>query len=166
MRNINYWIDKLDLLPHPEGGYYKEEYRAEETISKEVLPDRFNGNRSFSTAIYFLLPHDSFSAFHRIKQDELWHFYYGSPLIIHVISPEGVYSKIDIGVDIDNGEKPMAVVKAGCYFAAETIEGGTYTLTGCTVAPGFDFEDFEMPDAERLTESYPQHADIINRLTR
>ena len=166
MKNIKYWIEKLNLEPHPEGGFYREEYRSEEIFPTEALPDRFNGARSFSTAIYFLLPHDSFSAFHRIKQDELWHFYYGSSLKIHVIAPDGHYSVIHLGIDPEQGEKPQAVVKAGCYFAAETKCNNAYALTGCTVAPGFDFDDFEMPGRKELTDIFPNQSDIIKRLTR
>ena len=166
MKDIKYWIEKLNLEPHPEGGFYREEYRSEETFPTEALPDHFTGSRSFSTAIYFLLPHDSFSAFHRIKQDELWHFYYGSPLNIHVISTDGTYSVIHLGLDIEKGEKPQAVVKAGYYFAAETTCTDAYTLTGCTVSPGFDFNDFEMPSGTQLTDQFPEHDTIIKRLTR
>ncbi len=166
MKNITYWVEKLNLEPHPEGGFYKEEYRSKERIPHEALPSRFSGERSFSTGIYFLLPHNSFSAFHRIKQDELWHHYYGSPLIIHVIFPDETYSVIKLGTDIEKGERPQAVVHAGCYFAAETTCNDAYTLTGCTVAPGFDFDDFDMPSRKMLTGMFSQHSDIIKKLTR
>ncbi len=166
MKSRDYWVEKLNLAPHPEGGFYIEEYRATESIDKHALPVRFSGPRSFSTGIYFLLPNDTFSAFHCIRQDELWHFYYGSPLAIHIISPDGSYHKKLLGTDIESGQRPLVVVNAGDYFAAESLTKESYTLAGCTVAPGFDFADFEMPDAALLLSLFPQHASRIQQFTR
>ena len=112
------WIDLLQLEKHPEGGYYRETYRSDETISNEHLPERFNGKRSFATAIYYLLKGNDFSAFHRIKQDELFHFYDGSSLTIHLIDDSGNYSTIRVGRNIKNGEVPQATLKAGWIFGA------------------------------------------------
>lgn len=166
MKTADYWIEKLDLKPHLEGGYYKETYRSGEVIPLKTLPERFSGDRVFSTCIYFLLNKDNISAFHRIKQDELWHFYDGSSLTIHIIDPDGSYFISKLGKDIDKGESLQVIVKGGCYFAAEVNDKKSYTLAGCTVAPGFDFADFEMPDRNILIELFPGHMDIIIKLTR
>ena len=160
------WIQALQLHPHPEGGWYGEVYRAGETIPYQSLPGRFSGERHFSTAIYFLLNETDFSALHRIKQDELWHFYDGSSLTIHMIDPTGNYSAIKLGRNIQAGEALVVIVKAGWLFGATVNDARSYGLVGCTVAPGFDFDDFEMPSRTQLLEQYPQHRDIIENLTR
>ncbi|UXX80657.1 cupin domain-containing protein [Reichenbachiella carrageenanivorans] len=159
--SAQYWIDHLRLLPHPEGGYFKETYRAETEVS---LP-QFAGIRQVSTGIYFLLTQGNFSAFHRIQSDEMWHFYAGNSLSIFVIYPNGVLSEIRLGLDVENGEVPQAVVPAKCWFASRVHEQGDYALVGCTVSPGFDFADFEMADRQALAESYPSHSTLITTLT-
>ena len=166
MKDAKYWIEKLALQPHPEGGYFKETYRSNEVISKRALPDRFSGDRVFSTCIYYLLNEKDFSAFHIIKQDEVWHFYEGSSLTIHIIDREGVYHCEKLGRKIENGETIQAVVKSGCWFAAANNNIKAYSLVGCTVAPGFDFADFEMADRKKLVELYPEHTEIIKKYTR
>jgi predicted cupin superfamily sugar epimerase len=160
-------INHYKLLPHPEGGFFRQTYAAAEQISKEALPERFEGSRSFSTAIYFLLPHGNFSAFHRIKSDEVWHFYEGSPLNIHVIHSNGQYECLKLGSNLNNGESYQLVVPANAWFASEPVgEPGSFALVGCTVAPGFDFSDFELAEAEKLVEQYPSHELLIKRLSR
>ena len=111
-------------------------------VAKSGLPARFSGDRAFSTAIYYLLQGKDFSALHRIKQDEVWHFYDGSPLTIHVIDREGNYSTVRVGRSSGAGELPQAVVMAGCLFGATVDVPHSFALAGCTVAPGFDFADF------------------------
>jgi predicted cupin superfamily sugar epimerase len=166
MTSARDWISALGLQRHPEGGWYRETYRSPEQIAQAALPPRFSGPRSFSTAIYYLLEGDDFSALHRIRQDEGWHFYDGSALTLHLISPEGEYSSLLLGRDLGKGEQPQAVVPAGWLFAATVNEPDSYSLTGCTVAPGFDFDDFELPGRDELRARYPRHAAIIERLTR
>ncbi len=163
--NIEEIIDHLELLPHPEGGYYREYYRSEGSISKDCLEVGYTGKRNYATSIYFLLTSTTFSAFHRIRQDEIWHFYKGSPLIIHMISETGSYSKIILSNRLHREEYIQYVVKGGVWFAAEVINPDSYALVGCTVAPGFDFDDFELPTQTQLLEKFPQHHTIINRLT-
>ncbi len=160
------WIEALELQPHPEGGWFREVYRASETISQAALPSRFDGDRSFSTAIYYLLGPGDFSALHRIRQDEVWHFYDGSPLVVEVIHPDGCAESLRLGRDVSAGERPLAVVPAGSWFGAQVAEPAGFALAGCTVAPGFDFADFEMPPRATLLNLYPQHAELIERLTR
>jgi uncharacterized protein len=159
-------ISFYGLQPHPEGGYYKESYRSEEPIPGDSLPGRFDGDRSFSTAIYFLLNGDNFSAFHRIKSDELWHFYSGIALNIYVIDRDGELEVTRLGNNIGNGEVFQAVVPAGCWFASEPSGKNGFSFVGCTVAPGFDFRDFELANRSDLTTTFPQHASLINRLCR
>lgn len=157
---------KLQLLPHPEGGYFKETYRSDGSIDPTNLSDDISGIRNYATAIYFLLTSDTFSAFHRIKQDEIWHFYKGSPIKLHVISAEGVYTHVTISNNLENGEIPQYVVNAKDWFAAEVIGSNSFSLLGCTVSPGFDFKDFELAERNELTSTFPQHSAIIEKLTR
>lgn len=159
------YITSLELLPHPEGGFYKETYRSEGKIPVSALQD-FGGERSFSTAIFYLLQKGDFSAFHKIKSDECWHFYAGQTLLVHVIDKEGKYYCQQLGNDILNGEKFQFAVPANCWFASEPAPDSEYALVGCTVAPGFDFADFEMANKENLLKEYPQHRAIIQRLCR
>jgi predicted cupin superfamily sugar epimerase len=166
MTNATQWIEHLHLLRHPEGGYFRETYRSGEVLKRAALPERFTGDRNFCTAIYFLLAGDDFSALHRIKQDEVWHFYEGSSLTVHVIDSGGNYSALKVGRNIAGDELPQAVVKAGCVFGATVNDTRSYALVGCTVAPGFDFADFEMPGRKNLLELYPQHRELIESLTR
>ncbi|NQY05631.1 MAG: cupin domain-containing protein, partial [Flavobacteriaceae bacterium] len=120
----------------------------------------------YCTAIYFLLTSENFSAFHRIKQDEIWHFYEGSPLYVHVIDPSGKYTRHEVGLDFANGQTPQLVVPASHWFASSVKDMDSYSLVGCTVAPGFDFDDFELADRQELINKFPNHQDIIKKLTR
>ncbi|MBF5005105.1 cupin domain-containing protein [Diaphorobacter caeni] len=158
-------IEQLGLVRHPEGGWYRETYRASEMLASPALPARFSGDRSLSTAIYFLLSDSDISSLHRIKADEVWHFYAGSALNVHCIFPDGVHRVFKLGPNIAAGEQFQAVVPAGCWFGAELAESG-FALVGCTVAPGFDFADFELGQAKQLCNRYPQHKAMISRLTR
>ena len=158
--HIDQIIQTFDLLPHPEGGYFKETYRS----STEVKLPEFEGKRTYGTAIYYLLKSENFSAFHRIKQDETWHFYDGSALNLHVITKEGIYQLIKIGRNVTNGEVFQFTVEAGDWFGASVSEVDSFSLCGCTVAPGFDFRDFEMPDPDELIKVFPQHEKVIRSL--
>jgi uncharacterized protein len=157
-------IHQYNLLPHPEGGYFKETYRSKESITTSGLPSRFPDERTFSTAIYFLLLKDLFSAFHRIKSDECWHFYEGDSLHVHVLHINGSYELIRLGRNREQGEVYQAIVPAGAWFASETC--GEYSFVGCTVSPGFDFADFELARAAELVKEYPESALLIERLCR
>jgi len=159
-------INHLELQPHPEGGFYKETYRSKGTIPSGTLTATFTGDRSYSTAIYFLLRQDNYSAFHRIQSDECWHFYEGGTLLIHIIDQRGTYSCIRLGRRTDEGEVFQYVVPAHCWFASEPAQGVAFSLVGCTVAPGFDFADFEMAKEQNLAAEFPQHLPIITRLCR
>lgn len=159
-------IQQLGLQKHPEGGYFKETYRSKGEIPKNVLSDQFTGSRNYATGIYFLLTSDSFSAFHKIHQDEMWHFYQGAPVTIHMISPEGNYRFQELGPNLDGGQLPQFVVPGEYWFASEVRAMEQYALTGCTVSPGFDFEDFTLADQNELLTAFPQHADVIRKLTR
>jgi uncharacterized protein len=189
--DAKYWIEKLGLEAHPEGGYFRQTYKSELRIVPEASgrahaiakggarmgQPGFHGSRSASTAIYFLLEGENFSAFHRLRSDEMWHFYLGSPLVVHVLDPAGEYSSILLGGNPKTGQVFQAVVRAGCWFAAELgqkpdfsqdpsgVEPPPYALVGCTVAPGFEFEDFEMARREELQARYPDEKEMIQRLT-
>jgi uncharacterized protein len=159
-------IQHYKLQPHPEGGWYKETYRSNGRIAANALPASFSGDRAFSTAIYFLLEEKNFSAFHRIKSDECWHFYSGDSLLIYVINSQGELDIIQLGNDITNGQLFQYVVPANCWFASRPAPGSSFCFVGCTVSPGFDFADFELADAKALSSLYPKHENIIRELCR
>lgn len=162
----HYYIDHLQLQPHPEGGYYKETYRSTGVIAKGCLAEDVDGSRSFSTAIYFLLQQGDYSAFHKIKSDECWHFYEGGSLLIHELQQDGKYRCTRLGRNIHEGEVLQHVVPAGVWFASEPASATFFALVGCTVAPGFDFADFEMAKKENLTRQFPEHKALVERLCR
>ena len=159
-------IDYLGLIPHPEGGYFKETYRSGHILKGSALPANMKGDRNCSTAIYYLLTSDSFSAFHRIKQDEIWHFYAGSPIEIHMINNDGEYNKICLGLELAKGVFPQFTVAANTWFAANIKDNNSYGLVGCTVSPGFDFKDFELGSRDELSRQFPLHKEVIQRYTR
>ncbi len=166
MKAADYWIKEYKLQPHPEGGHYAEIYRSPGTINQKALPSQFKGDRAYCTGIYFLLEQGQISAFHRIQSDELWHFYAGEPLEVFVLdnTHQSPYT-IKLGNNPEEGQVFQAVVPAGAWFASRPMANSAYSLVGCTVAPGFDFEDFEMADRTRLTHLFPGHHELIKELT-
>lgn len=164
MHTAEFWIEHLNLQEHPEGGYYLQTYRSSETIGKTSLPSRFGGDRTFSTAIYFLLRSHDKSLFHRIKSDEIWHFYEGSPLTLYVLNEDGI-SLHKLGDHPERGESLQLVIPANAWFGATVDEPSRYTLSGCTVAPGFDFADFELANRKILTAQFSEYEKIIELLT-
>jgi uncharacterized protein len=150
-------VESLGLLPHPEGGYYLETYRAEGTIPQQALSNDFNGPRHFSTAIYYLLPEGERSRLHRIASDEVWHFYAGGPLaIIEIDATTGQWTETFLGPNLSKGQRFQHVVKAHCWFGAKPLPGSEFCLVGCTVAPGFDFQEFELAEVIQLKMTFPQ----------
>lgn len=165
MKTADYWIKHLSLSQHPEGGYYRETYRSTETITGKALPDRFGGDRNHSTTIYFLLPSDNRSLFHRIKSDEIWYYHAGSSLTIYVLDHNGL-RKHKLGSDVANGESLQVIIPANVWFGALVNEQDSYTLSSCSVSPGFDFNDFELADQTVLLRDFPNEVEIIKRLTK
>lgn len=166
MNSIESIIKTLQLDPHPEGGFFREVYRSGKLIRHTELGSSYSGSRNYCTSIYFLLTSESFSAFHRIIQDEIWHFYCGSPLLLHMITQQGIYSKVLLGNSFSEEQVPQFVVPGGTWFAAHVAADSGHSLVGCTVSPGFDFADFEVGKREILLQLYPQHGNLITRLTR
>ena len=163
-KRAQYLKERLDLSELPgEGGYYKETYRSDKTI---ILPSETDGERSISTSIYYLLDGTQFSAFHRLKSDEIWHFYIGSSITLYIINKMENLSEVKLGSNIEKGELFQIQVRAESWFAATVNDISSYALIGCTVSPGFDYLDFELGDRKKLIERYPQHRSIIEKLTR
>ena len=160
MKYPKYWIDNLNLHPHPEGGYYKEVYRSQDSFK----PVGFVGERNYMTSIYFLLEAGSVSHFHSINSDELWYFHAGDSLSVHVIYPDGKLDTLKIGRNVEDGELPQVVVPAGTVFGSKS--NGNYSLVGCVVSPGFDFQDFKLFRTSELIKSYPKHRQIIEVLSK
>ena len=159
-------VKTLDLLPHPEGGFYKETYRSPVKLSQQCLPADFQGERNIATGIYFLIEKGNFSALHKIKSDETWHFYVGDALEVIEIDEAGNLKTTHIGPDILKGETFQYTVKANTWFGSRVAHPGQFSLVGCTVYPGFDFNDFEIAQRHDLINQFPQHEIIIIELTR
>jgi len=155
--DAHYWIDHLNMQPHPEGGYFAETYRAQAKIASL--------DRPYSTGIYFLLLEDKFSAFHRIRYDEMWHFYAGSPVEVFSLTGDGNLKVQRLGANPERGEAFQYVVPGHTWFGSRMADASSYGLVGCTVAPGFDFRDFEMAKRDELVAQYPQHRQIIEEMT-
>jgi predicted cupin superfamily sugar epimerase len=159
-------IERFSLRPHPEGGFFREVYRSPVAIDHPDIDDGTRPRRSASTHIYFLLSGDDFSAFHRVRaSDEIWHLYAGGPLELHTLDDEQRYAKHVLTHDVDQGE-PAHIVPAGVWQAARLATNGSCAFCGCTVAPGFDFADFDMPPASELVATHPAHERIIRELTK
>ena len=160
-------VKTLDLKPHPEGGFYRETYLSNENIPASGLPSRFGAPRSISTAIYYMLTKGTRSKLHRIKADETWHFYLGGTLVVvQLDEATGKLTETRLGQDLAGGCAVQHVVPAGVWFGAYPGDGTDYSWVGCTVAPGFDFADFELPTRAALRARYPQHAALIESFTR
>lgn len=161
MYTADYFVKQLDMIPHQEGGFYKEVYDSEDNVSVENI----NEPRKLWTTIYFLLRDGEVSNFHRLKSDEMWYYHAGSSLTIYMINPEGELITEQLGLDIENGEKPQVLVPKGYIFGSAMNNSG-YALVGCMVAPGFEFKDFKLFERNYLLDKYPNFKEIILRLTR
>jgi predicted cupin superfamily sugar epimerase len=164
-KNAAYWINRLNLIPHPEGGYFQETYRCPETIKHTHLSEHYSSDRACATAIYFLLEGAQVSKFHRLRSDELWCYHAGSPLTLHVITPDGAARQLLLGQELENDQRPQVLIEHGQWFGARIIQDASYTLVSCIVTPGFDFGDFELATCEQLLSVHPQHQALIELLT-
>ena len=159
-----YYISKLGLEPHPEGGYFKRIYESGEMITDQELSVSFEGKRLLYTSIYFLLTSKDVSHFHRLQSDELWYYHGGSPLSVHIIDENGEYQERKLGLNLDKGEVPQVLVPKNSIFGSSVTDKDTFSLVGCMVSPGFEYQDFEMFTQDELLAKYPQHKDIIMKL--
>ena len=160
-------IERLKLVSLTiEGGYFRETYRSELGVPSGALPNDYGGDRNVSTAIYYLLTPDTFSAIHIIKSDEVFHFYAGDPVEMLQIWPDGTARVVIISNDLGGGHEPQLVVPAGVWQGCRLVRGGQWALMGCTVAPGFDYADFALADRAELIAMHPVHAEMIEALTK
>lgn len=165
MKSSSDWIQELNLEPHPEGGFYKELLRSEFIIPAGKLSGKHDSNRSLYTSIYFLLEEGSVSKFHRLKSDEIWYYHYGDSMIIECIKENGEHYTEKLGQDVLSGEKFQVLIPGGTIFGAKTNGQNKYSLVGCLVSPGFDFQDFKLFESEELLRLYPRHQSIILEFT-
>ncbi|MFB3883573.1 MAG: cupin domain-containing protein [Thermodesulfobacteriota bacterium] len=157
----------LNLKPHPkEGGYFAETYRSEETIPEEALPKRYHGDRPYATAIYYFVTPESFSMIHRLKSDEIFHFYLGDPVEMLQLYPDGTGRMITLGSNLLSGMAPQILVPKGVWQGARLRHGGRFALLGTTVSPGFELVDYEAGERDQLLKSYPEFRDLILALTK
>jgi len=179
MVTANGLIRLLGLKPHKEGGYYSEVWRSPERLAVNALPPRYSGSRSLSTSIYFLITPESFSRMHRLRSDEIFHFYLGAPVEMLLLGPWSTREREDVedekppgqivvlGPDVENGQRPMIVVRRGTWQGARLMSKrkGAFALMGTTMAPGFDYDDYEEGTGKKLAGEYPEFADLICMLT-
>ena len=160
MSKVNQIIADYNMTSHPEGGWYKETYRSGQTTDVPAL-----GKRHLMTSIYFLLESHQVSNFHVIKSDELWFYHSGSALTVHCIYPDGTYKKLHIGPDFSKGQTFQATVPKGTIFGSSVDEPNSFSMVGCAVSPGFDFQDFKLFEQVELLNQFPKHSEIIKKLT-
>ncbi len=164
-KTADYWIRKLGLTAHPEGGYFIETYHSPDVIKKHGLPERYFADRACAKAIYFLISGDQASKFHRLECEEIWCYHFGDALTLYIIEKNGDLQHVKLGPNFDNGEQLQVVVPYNVWFGAKVNKKDTYTLVSCITAPGFDFDDFELAERQALIQKYPQHKELIEMLT-
>lgn len=158
--NSQYWIEKLELLRHIEGGFYKQIYASKKQCQEHE-------NRNLATCIFYLLEGNDFSAFHKINGDEIWHFFIGSSLTIYIINENDSKLKIvKLGKDLDKGENLQLIINEGNWFAAEVNDKSSFTLVGCTVIPGFEFKNFKLAKKKSLLLKFPSYKWVIEKLAK
>jgi predicted cupin superfamily sugar epimerase len=156
----------LNLKPHPEeGGFFKETYRSSHTLSRDILPDGYKEERSLATGIFYLLTPDTFSALHRLPTDELFHFHLGDPVEMLQLLPDGSGTTVTLGPDITKGMQLQVVVKKGVWQGSRLCAGGRFALLGTTMSPGFEPDDYEPGEREKLIADYPQFENLIKVLS-
>ena len=160
MKDKSIWIDHYKMAGHEEGGFFYQVLKSDQTIQLEGQKPRV-----LYTSIYFLLTSNNPSRFHRLTADEVWYYHYGSPLTVHMITPEGDYKQVTLGIDVENGQVLQAVVPKNTIFGSSVEELDSYSLVSCMVSPGFEYDDFELFKRSDLLNQYPDYADIIHRLT-
>lgn len=157
--DAQFYISHLGLEPHPEGGFYKQIFASD--VKTHTEQDK---QRKLYTSIYFLLRSQDISHLHRLQSDELWYYHGGSSLTVHIIDEQGEYKEVNLGLKLDEGEVPQVLVPKNSIFGSSVKEANTFSLVGCMVSPGFEFEDFELFSQEELLKEYPQHEEVIRRL--
>jgi uncharacterized protein len=162
--NADKIIEKLNLQPHPEGGFFKETYRSKLTLPQKTIT-QYKEKRNMATVIYFLLKSNQKSAFHRLKTDEFWYYHQGSPLNVYIIYPDGNLQTVTLGNDFSSNQTPQLLLPSGTWFAAKCTAPQHFTLISCSVSPGFDFNDFELAERDKLVKEFPNHQQIITELT-
>jgi len=164
VKNANYWIENLGMIPHPEGGYYFSSFKSEQTMFRHDIAGVSSSERQLWSSIYLLLTEDDYLAFHRVRSEEVWYYHYGSPVKIHMISPDGDLYTETLGLDIANGEKLQARIPKNFIMAAERMDE-QFSIFGIMVSPGFDFDDIKLYDKDELFRLHPEHKDLIDRLS-
>lgn len=160
-KSASYWIERLNLSKHPEGGYFKEVYKSDELLLPSSLPDRYSESRTFATSIYFLIKSGQKSKLHWLKSDETWVLIDGSPIQLHLFRSVEEYRSLTLGKDLENSQIPQFTIPRFTHFGAAPLEKESYSLVACIVTPGFEFNDFSFSDKKELIEIFPQQRDII-----
>lgn len=164
MKDANFWIEKLGMIPHPEGGYYFSSFKSEQTMFRHDIAGVSSSERKMWSSIYLLLTEDDYLAFHRVRSEEVWYYHQGSPVKIHMISPEGELFTEVLGINIEDGEKLQVRIPRNFIMAAERVEEA-FSMFGIMVSPGFDFDDIKLYDRDELIGLFPMHKELIERLS-
>ncbi|XP_041349735.1 uncharacterized protein LOC121369008 [Gigantopelta aegis] len=154
-----------NMIPHPQGGYCCELYRSQDTVSQEDMSFRYSGDRSVSSSFYYLLVNEQVAKLHRLKSPGIWHFYEGSPLIIHEFVPNGDYKMHTLGPDVAKDETFQAVLPRCSWVGACLKDPKSHTLVGCTISPGYELDDFQLANRQDVLEKFPRYQKIIELLT-
>lgn len=158
---------RLHLEPHPrEGGWFRETWKADQALPASALPARYAGQRAAGTAIYYLLEPNSFSEMHRLQSDEIFHFYLGDPVEMVHLFADGSGRRVVLGSDVASGQWPQMIVPKGVWQGSRLVAGGQLALLGCTVSPGFEYEDYESGSRDDLVRDWPEWRELIHALTR
>ncbi len=164
MHTAQYWINKLDMIPHPEGGWYHSSYTSDQTMFRHDIAGVSSSERKLWSSIYLLLESDDFTAFHRVRSEEVWYYHCGAPVKIYMISPDGDLIVEELGLDIDKGQRPQILIPKNYALGAERMDQA-FSMVGVMVSPGFDFDDIKIYDRDELLAMHPQHKALIERLT-
>ncbi|HNQ42909.1 MAG TPA: cupin domain-containing protein [Candidatus Cloacimonadota bacterium] len=165
MNDYHNVIERLNLLPHPEGGYYRRNWQSLMLAeTRDANGKLIHPSRSVGSSILYLLPSHEVCAWHRIACDEMWHYYYGSPLIMHLLNNVAGLVEIELGVDLEAKQLPQMIIPRGTWFAAETLYEDSYSYCGCTLWPSFSYADFELAEEHKLLDEFPQYSELIKRI--
>lgn len=164
MKSAQYWIEHLQMIPHPEGGYYLRPHISDETFVRKDIPGVYSSERKLWTSEYMLIEAGQDMSFHRVRSEEMWYFHAGAPLKVHILTPEGAHHLHTLGIDMDAEQQLQLQISKNCIVALEG-DNALYSLIGVMISPGFDMDDFKLFSKNELISRFPQHAQLIERFT-
>ena len=165
MKDYRNVIERLNLLPHPEGGYYRRNWQSQlQAEAKDATGKSVHPIRSIGSSILYLLPSNEVCAWHRVACDEMWHYYNGSGLKMYLLNSFTGLSEHSLGMDIEKGQLPQLIIPRNTWFCGEVLDNEAYSFCGCTLWPSFSYADFELAEQHKLLDEFPAHKELINRI--